>query len=332
MSGMFSQFGAVDESTYGTAVAVSRFYEFQKESLKGDYGRIESKALRNGQRVLRSDRFAINPKGAKGSVDLEVLTKGFGFWLKHMLGAVSTSAVGTAGDYTHTATLGTLTGKSFTAQVGRPFVGGTTGQPFTYGGGKVGAWSVENSVDGILQLSLDMDFASESILTTGANALQTVSYPAASEIMTFIGGALTVDAGSVPVKDVSVKCDNGLATDRYFLRGAIGKKEPLETGMRKIDVGFTADFDSMSLYNKVASATAAGALGAVVLTWAGPTLVGTGSLFLPTFSITCPAVRFDGDTPNVGGPDSLEVKMKGLALDAGAGPISVVYKSVDITP
>lgn len=332
MSGIFSQFGIVDESTYNTPVAVSRFYEFTKESIKADYATIDSKAVRNQARTLRSDRFVVNPKGAKGTVEMEVLNKNFGLWLKHMLGSVASSGAGAAGDVTHTGTVGSLTGKSFTAQVGRPLVGGVTGTPFTYGGGKIASWTLSNSVDGILNLGVDLDFASEVLPGAGAAALQAVSYPAAQEVFSFVGGALTVDAASVPVKDVSIKCDNGLDDARYFLRGNAAKKEPLEAAMRKFDVGFTADFDSMTLYNKVASTTAAGSLGALVLTWTAPTLIGTTPFFAPTLTITLPAVRFDGETPNVSGPDSLEFKMGGYALDAGAGPITVVYKTTDVAP
>src|SRR3954451_3563170 len=90
-SGLSAQIGYVAESTYGTRVAASRFLEFTEESLEGPIDRVESKALRAGQKTMRSDRWAAGRKTPGGGVTHELANKGFGLLLKHAIGSVATS-------------------------------------------------------------------------------------------------------------------------------------------------------------------------------------------------------------------------------------------------
>jgi hypothetical protein len=75
---------------------------------------------------MRSDRRVPYIMGAGGSVSFSVLSKGFGFWLAQSLGTVATTGPADTTVYTHTGTVGSLTGDFFTAQVGVPQV---LGQP-----------------------------------------------------------------------------------------------------------------------------------------------------------------------------------------------------------
>lgn len=322
MSGLFAQIGFVDEVTYDTPVAVTKFFEFTKEGIEGKYERIDSKALRAGTRVLRSDRFQVNPKGASGSVEFEVLNKGFGFFLKHMLGTVDTTGTG---PYVHTGTVGSLTGDFFTCQVGRTMVGTETATPFTYSGGKVTSWELSNSVDGILTLALNMDFATEAYSGAGALSLQAASYPASAELFTFTGGTIQIAGTEVHVKDISIKGDNGLDTERYFLRSSTKKKEPLEKDQRKYEFDLTLDYLDTTQYARVASATAAGAVATLSATWTSP-----GGQIV---AVSATAARFDAGTPQVEGADLLEQKLSGMLLDTGSGsPVTIAYTTSDVTP
>lgn len=419
MSGIFSQFGIVDEVTYGTPVAVTKFVEFNTESLAGVYERIDSAALRVNTRVQRSDRFAINQKGAAGGVEFDVLSKNFAYFLKHMLGVIAApSALSGAdvGAFVHVATIGTLTAKSFTAQVGRPQTGGTV-TPFTYGGGKVKMWELTNSVDGFLVCKLDTDYQSEASSGAGAFALQTASFPTGTEVLNFVGGtvdlvglqvtnrALTTNVAtittatahllaigdvvtvvgvhasldgtfvvaSVPtgttftyakviadvvtaaaptnsfitgspavavladVTDVSVSMDNTLKTDRYFIRASALKKEPLESGNRDGKFSVTMEFNTLTDYNRVASATAAGALSGLTFRWQGSVLV-TGGAAKATVTVQVPQARFDDGVPTVGSADLLTMTLTGKILDpsglalATVSPVVIAVTSAEATP
>ena len=311
-----SYVGIADESTYGTFVPPTNFFEYLSEGVTGSYERIESEGLRAGNKVLRTDRWAVNPKGAAGDFKHEILDVGFTPLLKHIFGTVS-AGTPTGGFTIQTATLGDLKGKSLSFKAGRVDSGGTL-RHFDYAGGKVNDCEFSNAVDGTLQVSLGLDFASED--TAGSSA--TPTYPSlAAQLFTFVNGSVTIAGTSFGVTDCSVKIDNALKTDRYALRGAssTAKREPLTEGLRGVSFDIKGEFEDMSQVNRVSSSTTAGALAAVILTWNTPQ---GGQL-----TITLPNGRFDEGAVNTDGAKVLEQGLTGKALwDGTAEPITVAYK------
>lgn len=329
MSALDTQFSVKDETVFGTPVTTDRFFEYNSESVEPVIERIQSTALRASTRVPRSDRFAVNRKGAAGTVEMDVLTKGFGWWLKHLLGAVATTGPSADGAYTHTGTVASLTGDFFTSQFNKPFNPSGAPQPWTFHGCKVPSWALRNSVDGMLVLAVTID--AEDFDTS--TSLATASYPTAMENISFVGGTVGI-AGSEPtglVTDVELTVDNALKTDRYGIRGSSLKREPIEQGMRDIGLSMTMEYASLTEFNRFASATAVGALAQAVLTWEGPTLIAGATK--PKLVVTLPAFRTDGGAPTVQGPEGIMVTVAGKALaDPAAGAISAAYTSVDATP
>jgi hypothetical protein len=319
-----SYLGMSEESVYDTPVAPARFFELQTESFAGKYSRIDAKGVRAGNRVLRADRWAPNFKGADGTTKFEVLDTGFALLFKHMLGALATGTP-TGGKTPYTATIASLTGLSSTWQAGRY---GTDGSltPFTYSGGKIHNWELSAAVDGILELSLSLDFAEEHIGPgAGALALATPTYPVASQLFTYVGGSVTVAGTAFYAHDVMFKGDNSLKVDRFFMAGNGFKKEPLEQDMRKITWELKGEFDSMTQYNRVSAATTAGATAAIVANFATPQ---GGAL-----SVTIPAARFDVGPPHVDGAKIPEITFTGIGLDNGTdSPITIAYTTADVTP
>jgi hypothetical protein len=319
-----SYLGMVAESAYATAVAPARFFEIENETIAGKYNRIDAKGVRAGNRVLRTDRWAPNFKGADGTVKLEVQDSNFGLLFQHALGSFSAGAP--VGGFTpYTFTIGSLAGLSSTWQVGRyDTSGGLT--PFTYSGGKIHNWELQSAVDGVLGMSLGLDFATETPAAgTGAFALATPTYPAGSQIFTYIGGTATVAGTSFAVHDVVVKGDNKLKVDRFFMQNNGQKKEPLEQEMRTVNWELKGEFDGLTQFNRVSSATTAGATAAIVMNWATPQ---GGAL-----TVTIPNARFDAGPPHVDGAKVPEISFTGIALDDGTlPPISIVYKTKDAAP
>lgn len=315
--------GFADETTYGTAATVDHFHEFTKEGLAGKYERIESAALRAGSKVLRADRFVPNPKGAEGDFEFEVENQGLAFWLKYMVGPATQS--GTAPAFTYKAGVGDLNGKSFTAQIGRVGRSGTL-DPYTYEGGKVTSWELSNSVDGLLMLTLNMDFAHEVVpdgTQTGAFAAQTPTFPDDAVLLSYIGGTITIGGVTFKASEVSVKGDNGLKTDSYYI-GTTDKREPLESDQRKYDVTFKGDYEDSSMAKRVASVAAAGALATAKFEWATPD--GQHKV-----TIDIPALRFDESKVNVDGPGFPEqnVTAVGLAPTDGTSPLTITVVTPD---
>ncbi|MET9729338.1 phage tail tube protein [Streptomyces sp. NPDC006458] len=312
-------FGVADEVTYGTGVAPTKFYEFQSEGVQGNYERINSEAVRAGTKTLRSDRFATSAKGAEGDLKLEVVSGGFDFWLKHMLGAVSAGAP-SGGLTTYTATVGQLDGKSFTAQVGRVDNTGAL-TPFTYEGGKVKEWEISNAVDELVTLSLTLDFGKETIgAGSGAYAVSTPTYVANTKLLAFNGGSVKVGGTDFPVSDFSLKADNGLNVERYFIRAG-AKGEQREEGLRSYEWSLKGEFAGTTHINRVAAAVASGALASIEASWSGP----DGS----QLKVELPFGRFDEGPVTVGGFELVEQELSGVGLtDGAASAVTITYKAV----
>lgn len=326
MTTLSAQLGVKDESTYGTPVTVDKFFEFTSEGIAPDHQRIESKGLRATTRVLRQDRFMPNKKGAAGPVSMDVPTKGFGWWLKHMLGAVSSGTI-TDSNYTHTATVASLLGDFFTLQLNRPFHPSGTAQAFTYHGGKIPSWELGCEVDGNLTFTANCDFEDEDTST----GLATASYPTDFRIFTFVGGSLLAGGSSLDITNLKVAGDNKLKTDRHFLRNSTLKKEPVEQDFRDITWEVGCDFDSLTQRNRFTAAAAASTYAAIVATFDGP--IAHGGATVPRLEITIPAARFDAASMNIGGPEPLTQSLSGMALDNGTdSPITITYRSTDATP
>lgn len=323
MSVVDHQLGVKDESTYGTAVTVDKFFEFNSESITESHLRTEGDPLRKGAFYQREDRHTPYFGGASGSIELDVMTKGFGFWLKHMLGGVATGAL-TDSTYTHTGTTADLYGDSFTAQVARPFHPSGTVQAFTYEGGKVTEWELANSVDGNLVCTLGCDFQQ---VQTGT-ALATASYPTGMANLTWAGGVVTIGGTQVPLTEVAFAGNNGLNVERRYIDGSTDKKEPTG-GRREVSFSCEADFAALTQRTYVAAATAAGNLAEVIATWTGPTLAGTTTY--PRLKVTA-QVRLDEWAANADSPEGIMQSLSGVVRGDGTDDIKFEYTSTDVTP
>lgn len=325
-----SQLGVKKETTYGTPVTVDRFYEYNSEKITLDTGRAVSEGFRAGQRVRRSDRFVPYVMGASGSIELDVLSGGFGFWLEHMLGTVTTTGPTETVAYTHTGTVGDLAGKSFTLQVDRR-LGATaaTSQGFTWEGGKVAKWSLSCETEGLLVFSADLVFEDEKTAT----ALATASYPSNVVPLSWAAASATIASTSIPVTSWTVSCDNKLKTDRHYLANSTRRSEPVEEDLREITVELECDWSDLTQYNRFASETVAGTLAAVTLNATAPSILTGATTIKSSATITLPAVRFDTVEASNGDRSVLMQSVSGLALDNGsAAPISVAYVAADATP
>lgn len=322
-SGISGSFGYAAETTWGTYIAPDHFVEITNESLLLQVDRIESKGLRAGNKVQRSDRWVGNKKGVTGSVGFEVASKGFGLLLKHALGAQSSGTVsGGTNAKKYTSTLGDPFGLGLTMQVGRPDDTGTV-RVFSYLGCKITDVEWKNSVDGLLEMTCGVDGKDEDT----AQSLAAPSYASSSELLSFVGGTLTIAGSAVAtVSDISVKVATALKTDRRFIAAAQTKKEQIQNGLVVVSGSITTEFESLTAYNRYVNGTQA----AIVCDWLGQTAL-EGSIF-PELKITLPVCRFDGTTPNLNGEDMLTQSLPFVALyDGSQEPITVDYVSLDAT-
>lgn len=319
-SGLGSQFGMAAESTYGTPVTVTRFLEMQKEGVKNDVGKHFSRGTKD--LVVRSSRSRTYSKGCMGTIEFEVMNKGFGLLLQHCLGSGSVAQVGATDEYDHTITVDLTNGKfgrMATVQIGRPDVGGTV-RPFTYAGGKVVEFEFSSELDGPLLLSTTWDFQSE---TTGT-ALASASYPSSPQSFIFIDGAMEIDGVAVAVKSGKIGGKWALDTDRRFLGAITTKKQPIANGELEITGELVLEFESLTEYAKFV----AGTQSALELRWAFGEIGSTGEPYHLT--MTVPVVEYTGETPNVESSEVLLQTLPFKALYNGTdNPWTIVYSTSD---
>lgn len=309
-SGIAGQLGLVAESTYGTFVAPSRWYEFVDESLRFEREPIESRGIRAGRRVLH--RWAQGVQRVTGDVVFELAPQNFGIIFSHMFGGLVTAG---AGPYTHTATPGDLAGKSLSIQIGKPDIAGTV-RPFSYLGCKVATWEIACAVNEYAMLTLGIYGAH---LDT-AQTLGTPAYPATLTPFVFTHGAVSVAGSGFDVRDLNLSGDNGLATDRHFIRATTPErpKEPLEAARREYTGTLTADFTDLTAYNRFVNGTES----ALVLTFTAA----AGAVLAITMN-----VRYDGETPVISGDELLEQSLpfKAVSATSDAAAITAVVTNSD---
>lgn len=300
MSGLDAQIGWKSESTFGTAVTPDQFHAgYLGGGPKQEIARLESQGLRAGRRV--TSKWKSGGKTITGTVNLELWDEPLATLLTHMFGSVATSGTG---PWTHTATPGSLNDNSFTLQVGRPDSGDTV-RAFTYAGCKIASWTINCAVGEIPTLELEVSAQTE----TTATALASASYPTAAPF-TFVEASLTIAGSAVnTVTDVSLSAANALRTDGHRL-GSADIREQLENGMREFTGTLTSEFEDLTAYNRFVNGTEA----ALVVLFDN----GTDTLTITT------NVRFDGETPEVSGPELLEqpLPFKCLSTTSDAAAIT----------
>lgn len=306
-SGLAGQFGYVSEVTPGTAVTVDTFLPFNNESIKQEIERIDSEGIRAGRLVTS----AWKPGSATiaGTIESELWNADIATLFRHMFGAVVTT--NTQAPFEHTFTPDDLTSEALTIQIGRPDIGGTV-RAFTYAGCKVGGWTLSADVGSLVMLSMDIVGMTE----TNGIALATATYDTGLEPFVFTEASLSI-AGSTnnTVSSFELAQDTGL-TERFRL-GSATSLEYLQNAFREFTGTATADFESLTQYNRFVDGDEA----ALVLNLDN----GTDTLVITA------NVRFDGETPEVGGPELLEqpIPFKAVSATSDAAAITAVLTNSD---
>lgn len=310
-SGLDAQVGVVSETTWGTPVTVTRFPEFNTESLHKEITWLEPTGLRVGTKAKRVSRVVQSRTWIAGDLEFDVVTLGMGLFVKHMLGsAVTTTTLISGSAYKQVHVPGDFRSLGLTVQVGRPEPGGTV-RPFTYAGCKVTGWEFNIDDSNYPKLKLSLDGKSESTVT----ALATASYLAGALAYNFqqatlkLGGTPTTAAGettiaggvltSTIVKSFSCKGDTPMDTERFGLGNVGLKAEPLENGTPTYTGSLGAEFALTELYTPFSANTTT----AMQFDLTGIAIGATTYLF----SIIIPAAKFKTASPSVTGPGVVEM-------------------------
>lgn len=320
-SGIGSWLGIKKESTFGTAVTVDRFYEFNSEGTKYVKNTVVGQGLRNGGLVARANRRVVTTLAGEGDFEVDLQTRGMGLLLSLATGSVPTGTLA-SGAYTYLFTANDLIGDSFTTQVAVPQYGGTLIYK-TLNGCKITNFELSVGAGDIAKAKFSLD--SKGFTATDSTSASP-AYPniATTNLFHFAQGSITdnVSTTYANIKDFSLTIDNSLKTDRYNLGSAGSKSEQIINGFRAISGKVTAEFTDTVLLDKFIADTTAG----LKLTFTGGTIGSTTELL----SITLPACKFDGDSPMVGGPGVVDVTFGFTVFDNGTDePFTITYRTLD---
>ena len=323
--------GTAVESTYGTPVTVTRWYEFTDESFDYEKTVKQGAGIRVGSKVARSGRRVVTETQAKGDLTVELGSKGLGTLLQTCFGTgVSTLVSGTT--YQQNFTLG-ATPPSMTVQKGLIRADGTV-DPYTYNGGVVDSFEIDCPHGDIAKLKAAFIF--RDMLT--ATAYAAPSYVTGGSLFHFAQGTITV-GGTVTaptttalatggtavanVRDFNVKVDNKLTADR-FTYNAAGKMLSPTYGLRDIGGKLTIEYTDRTLTDAYIADTPL----ALTLTFTTTEALSTG---FSQLQITLPEIKLNGEVPKANGTDLITLSVDFDVLDnlTATQPIWVSLRTAD---
>lgn len=341
-AGLAGSIGIATEGTQGTAITPTHFLEFNSESMKMVKTTTTGVGLRGGGLYQRTSRRVVSSWGAAGGIGFDAPYNGLGLWLQHMIGSFGTlnsvAQQSSTAAYLQTHAPGPLAGKTFTMQVGKPDSSGTV-RPFTYVGCKVEDWTLTAELNQYVKFALTIDawqeLTPDNAQGTGAGpALTSPTYTAGEQFFhfregtIFNSGTLSTTGTTPPITTLGspvaaariLKCDvkstNPVDKTRYFINGNGGsgvagvKGDQLDNNFRQVTGSLDAEFNSLTAYYDTYAGDTTSTL---LLTFTGP--VAIASSFFPTLSVLVPNIKFNGDSPMVGGPGILNTALTFAGLD-----------------
>ena len=312
------------ETTYGTPVTPTRSFEGMADTFKRDQARLESTGMRAGMQGVRSDRVVQVNMGGTGSLEIDVLNKGMGMLLEGLTGtsgAVTQVAATSAYTQSH-ANSSTGPSESFTVQVIRPIVDGST-QQFTHHGCKPTGWNVSQDNTGLLKMGIDFDFEDVDTSTAAASA----AYPAATTPFAWPNAVVTIDSVEFAyATGFELNADLAMATDRRYLSSTAPlKSAPVRSGLASFTGSIDSDFSALTEY----TAWLAGTVTDLNVKWSmASDLIESGYTY--EFELDMPAIHWTGESPTASNSDLSKHPMPFTVLDNGTDAmVTISVQSTD---
>lgn len=322
--GQQTVFGLVEETTYGAAAVPSRFHEISQESLALSLNKIRSNAMRPGGYNPRlGSREVISSRSAAGDFKVDVTNRNMGLLLKHIMGPALTPTVVQQGGttaYLHTYLLGLSGGKSLTLQKQLRDNTGAVVAAFDYPGSKIAKAEFTIGTDSMLELNCSVDSRNEAV--QGSPAVS--SFPATRPFY-FAQGLVKLAGTQVTdiIRDASVTIERPMDTDRRGLGNAGLKSEQTENDFPAISGKMSSEFSNLTNYNRFNSNAAL----EFVLEFVGANIAGA---YNEMFRITIPEIHIDGESPKVGGPDTVKTEIPFTGFFDGTNPaMRIEYLTAD---
>ncbi|MFD9211589.1 phage tail tube protein [Streptomyces sp. NPDC059544] len=321
-SGLGATLGVAAETTYGTFVSPTKFYEFNKESLALKKTTATSAGIAGGQLMARASRRVVTQREAAGSIDMEVVNKGFGLWLQALMGGGGTPVQqGVTTAYLQTHTLADTAGKSLTIQKGIPLTTGTVVDK-TFVGCKIMSMEFSCGRGEMLTTTVELDGKNCDETQTLAAASYTSVSPFNFSQMAVKTGGFGAETALDGVTKMSLKIERPQATDRFYAGQAGLKKEPITNDLVKVSGSLEMDYVATTMDDLHTSD------GATSLVWEfiGPNIAST---FDEAIRFKVPAIKLDDAPPVVEGFDIVKPKFSFTGLYDGTNLVAIEYMSTD---
>ena len=310
------------ESSYGSPeTSTVRSYEAKAATFTRDVEYIDSYGFRRDQQTLRSDRADTISLGATGSIEFDVLNKGAGLLLQHVLGTTSgPTQNGSSTAYKSTfSTDDTGPTGSYTIQVSRVDSGGTL-RPFTYEGCVATGFNLIQELGSNLSMTIDFDAENEQTSTGEA----TPAYPSSAVPFNYTGSVISIDGSATSnFTSFSLDGDLGMKTDRRFLKGSATKSQPKRTSVPSYTGTISAEFANLTDYNRFVNGTTF----RINAAWNGAEIESPWNY---EFVVSIPVAKFTGSTPVSSLDDLTLIEQPFVVLDSGSGAcLEWFYTSTD---
>jgi hypothetical protein len=321
--------GIGTESTYGTGVTPTRWFEYIDESFDFKKNIKQGVGLRVGARVARSARRVVPTADAGGDFSVEATSKGMGLLWQACLGA-GTSTLVSGTTYQQVFTFADAPA-ALTVQKGLPEVGGTV-DAYTYLGCMVSSFEIGFSNADIVTLKATVDAKD----VTTATGYTSPTYATSPNLFHFANGSISTGTLTSPTTTVlgssitalanvrggSIQVDNNIKDDRFNLGGAGRKAKPTE-GLRGISGKLDVEYDSTTFRDAVLADSPM----SLVLTYTAGAL----SIGVETLQVIIPEIKFDTEMPKTNGTDMIVQSMSFAGLDnlTAAQPFWVVCRTAD---
>ncbi|MHA7275366.1 phage tail tube protein [Arthrobacter sp. Hz1] len=329
--------GFKKETGYGAAIVVDRFPEFIDEGLAWKPTFAQGAGLRVGSRIARAARRKLVKDESGGDINVELVTKGMGFFFDALLGSSASTQIGTTTGYQQLFTLTRGLLPSYTIQKGIPPLGGGPTTALTFHGGICASGELTAAAGEIVKLKTTWD--TREVKKDVAYAAP--SYAVNPELYTFVDGAIAIGGSVTPptatalatggtpaanITEVSLSIDNKIDGGGWTLGGDGKRGRRPVVGLAEVKGKITAEFDTTFLQNAYLDQTPL----SMLLTFAANQEISAG---VPaTLQIYIDDIRLDGELPKSNGGDVITQSIDFVVLDAlkaGTEPLSIVYRTAD---
>jgi hypothetical protein len=305
----------------------------QGETMNRTQNFVRSAGIKAGRVFTTGARTAATTRIAGGNIPVEVGNKGFGFWLNMLHGEkVEAPSTNWAEEETkhvqkQTHKIGTTDPykKASTIVLGRPNLGGSTVDSYTYAGTIMNQMELQLAASGLLVANMAFDAKDEIYEGTGFQKIGTVVYPTAVENFNFTQCTLEVNSVEQKyAKEAKVTFTKPTDGGRFAL-GSATRLQPLTNAFNGIKIDLTVDYSDQTLYKMFAKAETT----KVVFKFIGAVIPEGGTKKFE-LTLTFPMCRVEGDTPNIANLGALVQTIPLMVEDNGTeAPCTAVYQSTD---